>query len=287
MAPSDLPPVVRTVQEVRRHLEPLRAEGERIGFVPTMGALHQGHLSLVEACARECDATVVSIFVNPTQFGPHEDYDKYPRTLEKDLEALAPWGVDLVFAPAVEEMYPPGFQTQVLVSGVTELWEGRSRPGHFAGVTTVVAKLFHIVQPHVAYFGHKDYQQSVVVRQMVRDLNLPVEIRVCPTVREEDGLALSSRNAYLSPEQRQQALVLSRSLRLAEQMIQQGQRRTETILAEMKKLYDQQPDVRLDYLAVVEPDSLLPVEEVTGPVVVLTAAWVGQTRLIDNLRVEP
>ncbi len=287
MAPSALPPVVRTVQEVRRHLEPLRAEGERIGFVPTMGALHRGHLSLVEACARECDATVVSIFVNPTQFGPHEDYDKYPRTLEKDLEALAPWGVDLVFAPTVEEMYPPGFQTQVLVSGVTELWEGRSRPGHFAGVTTVVAKLFHIVQPHVAYFGHKDYQQSVVVRQMVRDLNLPVEIRVCPTVREEDGLALSSRNAYLSPEQRQQALVLSRSLRLAEQMIQQGQRRTETILAEMKKLYDQQPDVRLDYLAVVEPDSLLPVEEVTGPVVVLTAAWVGQTRLIDNLRVEP
>ncbi len=285
--PPASPPLVHTIQEVRRHLEPLRAEGERIGFVPTMGALHQGHLSLVETCARECDATVVSIFVNPTQFGPNEDYDKYPRTLEKDLEALAPYGVDLVFAPAVEEMYPQGFQTQVLVGGVTELWEGRSRPGHFAGVTTVVAKLLNIVQPQVAYFGHKDYQQSVVVRRMVRDLDLPVQIRVCPTVREEDGLALSSRNAYLSPQQRKQALTLSRSLQLAREMIHQGRRRAVDILAEMKKLYDQQPDVRLDYLAVVDPETLLPVEEVAGPVVVLCAAWVGQTRLIDNLRVEP
>ncbi len=287
MPPAPSPPLVHTIQEVRRHLEPLRAEGERIGFVPTMGALHQGHLSLVQTCARECDATVVSIFVNPTQFGPNEDYDKYPRTLQQDLEALAPYGVDLVFAPAVEEMYPQGFQTQVLVGGATELWEGRSRPGHFAGVTTVVAKLLNIVQPHVAYFGHKDYQQSVVVRQMVRDLDMPVQIRVCPTVREEDGLALSSRNAYLSPEQRKQALTLSRSLDLAREMIQQGRRRTAEILAEMKKLYDQQPDVRLDYLAVVDPETLLPVEEVAGPVVVLCAAWVGQTRLIDNLRVEP
>ncbi len=283
----EAPPLVHTVEEVRRHLEPLRAEGERIGFVPTMGALHQGHLSLVEHCVRECDATVVSIFVNPTQFGPSEDYDKYPRTLEKDLQALAPYGVDLVFAPHVEEMYPQGFQTQVLVGGLTELWEGRSRPGHFAGVTTVVAKLFNIVQPHLAYFGHKDYQQSVVIQQMVRDLDMPVQIRVCPTVREEDGLALSSRNAYLSPEERKQALTLSRSLQLAREMIQQGRRQAEAILAEMKKLYDQQPDVRLDYLAIVDPQTLLPVKEVTGPVVVLCAAWVGQTRLIDNLRVEP
>ncbi len=283
----DLPPVVRHVEEVRRQLEPLRAQGERIGFVPTMGALHPGHLSLVDVCSRECDATVVSIFVNPTQFGPNEDYEKYPRNLQKDLELLAPYGVDLVFAPEVEEIYPPGFGTYVEAQGVTEHWEGRSRPGHFRGVATVVTKLFLIVQPHVAYFGHKDYQQSVVIRQVVRDLNIPVEIRVCPTVREEDGLAWSSRNAYLSPEERQQALVLWQSLQLAQQLIHSGQQDPRTVLAQMKHLYDQHPAVRLDYVGLVDPDTLLPVERITGPVVALVAAWVGQTRLIDNLRIEP
>lgn len=249
-----------------------------------MGALHEGHLSLVAASNRECDFTVVTIFVNPTQFAPHEDFAKYPRTLEADLEKLAAFKVDAVFAPSNEEMYPPGFSTYVEPPAAASPWEGECRPGHFRGVATVVLKLFHAVPADVAYFGHKDYQQSVVIRRMVEDLNLPIEIRVLPTVREPDGLAMSSRNVYLSPQERQRALALSRSLQLAEQSTTQGERSAKTLRERMLETLHSGGVTDIDYVAIVDPETLAPVDELTGPAVALIAARVGTTRLIDNCR---
>ena len=264
-----------------------RRAGKRIGLVPTMGALHEGHLSLVRAAKAQTDLVVVSIFVNPLQFGPQEDLAKYPRMFERDCELLEREGVDLVFAPSTAEMYPPGAITLVEVKDLTDRLDGVSRPGHFRGVTTVVAKLFHIVEPDVAFFGQKDSAQSAIIRKMVKDLNFAVEIVVCPIVRESDGLAMSSRNAYLNAEQRQQGLVLSRALRKVGQLFEAGERDVERLAAAGKEVMTAQPAAKLDYLSIVDPDTLEPVQQAGGPMLVAVAAWIGSTRLIDNVILRP
>lgn len=287
--------VCTKVSELRQHVAAARRKGQTIGLVPTMGALHAGHVSLVERSHAECGFTVATIFVNPTQFGPHEDFTRYPRDLEADCRLLQPAGADLVFAPEVSEVYPrgasaaglPALGTFVEVTGVTEMLEGQSRPGHFRGVATVVLKLFNMAAPDVAYFGRKDYQQAAMIRQMTVDLDLPVEVRLCPIVRDPDGLALSSRNAYLSAEQRRQALVLSKSLREASQAVAAGQSDAAQVLALMRTTLAGEPDVKLEYVAVVDPETLLPVSRLDRPVVALLAARVGSTRLIDNGLLEP
>lgn len=253
-----------------------------IGLVPTMGALHAGHLSLVEASRRECDFTVVTVFVNPIQFGPHEDFQKYPRTLESDVAQLAPLGVDLVFAPPVEEVYRPGHATYLEMAGVTEPLEGRSRPGHFRGVATVVLKLFNMTTPDVAFFGQKDYQQSLTIRRLVEDLDLNVRIRVCPIVREPDGLALSSRNVYLSSEGRRQALALVRSLALACDLFASGERGAATIVARMRESLAATAGVQVEYATLADANTLDEVQQVDDRTVALVAARVGNVRLIDN-----
>jgi pantoate--beta-alanine ligase len=265
-----------------------RAGGERptprsVGFVPTMGALHAGHRSLVQAARKRCDIVVVSIFVNPTQFGPSEDFSRYPRTLEQDCKMLETESVDVVFTPTAEAMYPPGASTVVEVEGVSERLDGASRPGHFRGVATVVAKLFHIVQPDLAFFGQKDAAQVAVLRKMVRDLDFPLEIVVCSTVREPDGLAMSSRNRYLSPEERRQALILSRALRSAETQAAHGEHRSAVLLQTMLACLQQERAIRIDYLAIVDPDTLLPIDDVSSGALLAIAAYVGNTRLIDNV----
>lgn len=277
-----LPQVITTVGQLREALAPLRRAGKRIGVVPTMGALHAGHLSLVRIAQAECDLTVVTIFVNPTQFGPKEDFAKYPRTLEKDLAALATCGPSLVFAPTVEEMYPAGFSSSIEVGPVAEPLEGACRPGHFGGVATVVMKLFQIVGADIAYFGQKDYQQTLVIRHMVRDLNVPTEVKVCPTVREADGLAMSSRNAYLDSQARQRSLVLSKSLELAQTLVNQGQREATVIRAEIEREIRTAEDAQIDYIALADPETLAPVDAIRDGTVVLLAVRIGGTRLIDN-----
>lgn len=275
--------MVSTVDDLRSAVAAARGAGQRIGVVPTMGALHAGHLSLVEASCRAYGFTVVTLFVNPTQFGPGEDFQRYPRPMAKDLELLSAYPVDLVFTPALETMYPPGSATFVEVGPVADAWEGAYRPGHFRGVATVVLKLFNLVAPDVAFFGQKDFQQTLVVRRMVRDLDLPVEIRICPTLREPDGLAMSSRNTYLSATERRQALVLYRSLRLAEHLVASGElRATEVLLPRMRALLATEPAVQVQYVTIVDPQTLLPVDDISAGAVALIAAKVGATRLIDN-----
>ena len=258
-------------------------ERKRVGFVPTMGALHPGHISLVRAAREQTDIVVTSIFVNPTQFGPNEDFSKYPRTFEKDSAMLAAERTDYIFSPSVEEMYPKDATTWVDVEGLSGKLDGRSRPGHFRGVTTVVSKLFNIVQPDLAFFGQKDAAQVAVIRKMVRDLNFPVQIMVCPIVREGDGLAMSSRNAYLNPEQRKQALVLSRALKQVEKRSADGETSAERLIVAGKQTMAEESSVRLDYFEIVSPDSLDPVADVSQGALVAVAAYVGATRLIDNL----
>lgn len=275
--------VITAIADMHNFSRQVRAASKSLGLVPTMGALHEGHLSLVRQAKRQCDVVVVSIFVNPTQFGPAEDLAQYPRNLEKDLETLGPFKVDATFAPRAEEMYPAGFETFVEPGEVAASLEGAFRPGHFRGVATVVLKLFNIVRPDVAYFGQKDFQQAVVIRRLVEDWNLDVRLVICPVVREADGLAKSSRNAYLSAEDRQAALVLCRSLRQAEQVAQAGEPDAGKILEEMRKLFAAEPRVQLDYMAIVDPSRLQAVERVTAGCVALVAARVGSTRLIDNL----
>lgn len=280
------PRVVSGIAELRAAVAAMRQRGETIGLVPTMGALHEGHLSLVRAAGGECDRTVVSVFVNPTQFGPQEDLDQYPRTLASDVDQLREAQADLVFAPQASSMYPPGFSTYVQPSAVAQLWEGQSRPDHFRGVATIVLKLFHLIPADAAYFGHKDYQQTRVIQRMVQDLDVPIAIKVCPTVREADGLAMSSRNRYLSPQQREQALGLWRSLSLAREQVSGGQREATQIERQMREVLSQHGIQRIDYAALVDPETLESVAEVRGPVLALLAAYVGQTRLIDNLRLD-
>ncbi|MCA9088094.1 MAG: pantoate--beta-alanine ligase [Planctomycetaceae bacterium] len=274
--------VTTSIDDVRQHVKSARGAGKRIGCVPTMGALHEGHLSLVKECQRFCDFVCVTIFVNPTQFAPNEDLAKYPRPIEADLHACREAGVNLVFMPDNDELYPPNFQTWVTVSEITQPLEGAHRPTHFRGVTTVVAKLLNIVQPDVACFGAKDYQQQATIRRMVRDLDMPVEIVVCPIVREPDGLAMSSRNVYLSPEERQAALSLSNALKLAATRLASGDTDLAAIQQMMIQLMQQHPEVQVQYAVIVDPDTL---HEVTTPqqhMVGLIAAQVGKTRLIDN-----
>ncbi|HSY92381.1 MAG TPA: pantoate--beta-alanine ligase [Candidatus Binatus sp.] len=277
--------ICTTIHEMRNACRAVRRAEKRLGFVPTMGALHEGHLSLVRAARAASDVVAASIFVNPAQFGPNEDLAKYPRTFQRDCEMLEGEGegVELLFAPVLEEMYPAGAATWVTVEGLSEKLDGRSRPGHFRGVTTVVAKLFNIVEPDAAFFGQKDAAQVAIIRRMVRDLNLPVEIVVCPIVREPDGLALSSRNAYLNPEQRRQALVLHRSLMRVQELASAGERDAARLAAAGRAEFPGETAVRLDYFEIVDPDTLDPIEDISGGALVAVAAYVGSTRLIDNI----
>ncbi len=275
---------VTGIDELRQARSQLK---EPVGLVPTMGFLHEGHLSLVRAARAECASVVVSIFVNPTQFGPTEDLAAYPRDLPRDLAMLEAEGVDLVWTPTPEIMYPPGYQTWVTVEEVTKRLEGEMRPGHFRGVTTVVAKLFNAVQPQKAYFGQKDAQQALVVRQMVRDLNFPLEIVVCPIVREADGLAMSSRNAYLNPAERQAAVVLSRGLRAAQTAFNNGERDAERLRRIVADMVNAEPLARLQYVSCADPETLHEIEgHISHHALLSMAVYVGKTRLIDNLQLE-
>ncbi len=275
--------ILRSTKEMQALCRQFREQGKEVGLVPTMGALHAGHLSLVRAARSKSDVVAVSIFVNPTQFGPNEDFSKYPRTFEQDCTLLEADHVDVVFAPPVDEMYPNGASTFVVVEGVSERLDGASRPGHFRGVTTVVNKLFNIACPHRAFFGQKDAAQVAVLRKMIRDLNMDVELVVCPIVREQDGLALSSRNVYLNEEERRQALVLSRALQRVAELSTAGEASAAKLLQEARMVLATEPAVRLDYLAVVDPDTLEDLADVRRGALVAIAAHVGPTRLIDNL----
>ncbi len=259
-----------------------RRAGRRVGLVPTMGALHEGHLVLVDAARTQSDLVVMSIFVNPLQFGPGEDYQRYPRALERDRALAAARGVDALLVPTVEMMYPPGSETRVVPGPTATRWEGAVRPGHFDGVLTVVAKLFHLVEPEVAVFGQKDIQQATLIRRMVRDLDFPVDLVIVPTVRESDGVALSSRNAYLDPGQRQQAQALSRSLRAAEAAWRDGVTESARIERVMMEQFHIFPAVTVDYIAIVDPENLAPVEQVNRGTIIAVAGRVGSTRLLDN-----
>jgi pantoate--beta-alanine ligase len=276
--------IVKSVAEMKALARAWAGAGKRIGFVPTMGYLHEGHLSLVRESRSRADITVVSIFVNPTQFGPHEDFQKYPRDLENDAAYLERGGVDCLFHPEASEIYPPGYRTYVEVQGLQDRLCGRSRPGHFRGVVTVVLKLFEIVRPDLAFFGAKDAQQVLIIGRMAADLDLDVEVVTCPLVREADGLALSSRNAYLSPEERKAALALSTGLRWAEKAVAAGERDAGRLVAGVRSVLEAEPLARIDYIEAVDTETLEPVAEVRGEVLLALAVFLGSTRLIDNVR---
>ncbi len=272
-----------SIPDVRAWTRTQRAAGRRIGLEPTMGYLHEGHLSLVDEARRRADTVALSIFVNPLQFGPAEDLARYPRDLPRDRALASGRGVDMIFVPPVEVMYPRGSEVRVLPGSVAERWEGAARPGHFTGVLTVVAKLFHLIEPDIACFGQKDVQQVTLIRRMVRDLDWPVEIAAVPTVREPDGLALSSRNAYLAPEDRRRAVALSRALREAHEAWRSGETRARVLETQIRESLGREPGVAVEYIAVVEPEALTPVETANASTVIALAARVGGTRLIDNI----
>lgn len=277
---------IYTLEWMKQSARAARAEGRIVGLVPTMGALHEGHLSLVRAAQQQCSPVVVSIFVNPTQFGAGEDFTKYPRPIEQDRALLEELSVDCLFAPTAAEIYPDGFRTQVEVGGLGERFEGRVRPGHFRGVATVVLKLFEIVQPSLAYFGRKDAQQARIVRQMARDLNLDTEIVVCPIVREADGLAMSSRNAYLAADDRRRATVLHRALDAARTEILGGERDAARLLGRMREVLKSEPAAAPDYVEIVDADTFEPVTLLRRECLVLMAVRLGGVRLLDNMRIE-
>lgn len=277
--------VITSIREMHLAADAARCRGLKIGLVPTMGFLHDGHLSLVRRAREESDLVVVSIFVNPKQFGPGEDFDRYPRSFDRDVGLVGQVGGDVVFAPSNEEMYPGGFDTSVEVGRLARGLCGASRPGHFRGVATVVAKLLCAAKPHLAFFGQKDAQQSIVIARLAADLNIDTRIVVCPTVREDDGLAMSSRNAYLSGEERKDAAVLYASLTLAELMIRDGERNSSAIVGAMQRLILSKPSARIDYAAIVDPHSLEPLALLQDESLILLAVWVGRTRLIDNMTV--
>ena len=283
--------IVRTITETRAAVTALRTSpgspARSIGLVPTMGALHEGHLSLIRAARSQCGAVVATIFVNPKQFAPNEDFATYPRTFDADCDLLRVEGVDLLFAPSVDEMYCPGAATIVEVEHISDRLDGQSRPGHFRGVATVVAKLFNIVAPDKAFFGQKDAAQVAILRRMVRDLNFNLELVVCPTVREPDGLAMSSRNRYLSPDDRHRALILSRALRHIEQRVAEGMLDSAALIDTGLEILAEQPYARLDYLRIVDPDTLEDVRDVSLGALVAIAAWIGPARLIDNILIPP
>ena len=278
--------VAKTIQEMRNMVSVTRSKGKKIGLVPTMGALHIGHISLIEAAVKDCDFIVVSIFVNPTQFGPGEDFEKYPRPLQDDLKICRQVGVNVVFAPEPEQMYPTENITWVAVEKLTEPLCGRSRPGHFRGVTTVCAKLFNIVAPDAAYFGQKDAQQAIVVKRMVTDLNMPLEIVICPTVREPNGLAVSSRNQYLTAQQRKDAAYIYKSLQECRKLIEAGTTQTRQIIDEMQKILRQIPSGQIEYVSIVDAETLESINKIAGKVLAAVAVKVGPTRLIDNILVD-
>ena len=274
--------IITTIEKMQKHASQIRDQGDRIGLVPTMGFLHEGHLSLMRTAREENHSLVVSIFVNPTQFGPGEDFKTYPKDMESDSSLCREVGTDILFAPSPEEMYPEGFRTTVRVSELTEVLCGASRPGHFDGVTTVVAKLFCIVWPNNSYFGLKDYQQFRVITRMVQDLNMGVKVVSLPTVREDDGLAMSSRNAYLTEDERVSALSLNRSLRQAEAMVAEGVVDASLIASRARAIIENEPDAVIDYLEVVDAEDLTPVDTVSGPSLLAMAVTIGKARLIDN-----
>lgn len=278
--------VTASMTTVRRRVDEARAAGKRIGFVPTMGALHAGHVSLMEAAAKRCEYVVVSIFVNPTQFGPGEDFERYPRDLEADRRICEQAGVELVFAPGVNDMYPNRNLTWVTVEDLTDGLCGRLRPGHFRGVTTVCNKLFNIVRPDIAFFGQKDAQQAIVLRRMAADTNLPLEIDICPTVRDADGLALSSRNKYLSADERAEALLLHKALTTAEAMVRRGERNCQKVVAAMSAVLGWSSGVSVEYVSIVDTETLSDLAVIANTALIAVAAWVGKTRLIDNIIVD-
>jgi pantoate--beta-alanine ligase len=275
--------VIATAKEMQQHSDQLRQKEKIIAFVPTMGYLHEGHLALMREGKNRGDKLIISIFVNPTQFGPAEDYEQYPRDMQRDLKLAQKVGVDIVFTPSSQEMYPDGFQTSVEVERVTQNLCGISRPGHFRGVTTVVAKLFNIVKPHLALFGQKDYQQLVTIKRMVEDLNMDIEVIGIPTVRERDGLAMSSRNAYLSPKKRKEAAKLYRSLRKGEELFRQGEKNTTTILKTVREVIEETKPKKIDYVKICDAHTLEDIEEIKDEAIIALAVKIGKTRLIDNI----
>jgi len=278
--------VVQKIVAVRRLVKSAKGKGKKIGLVPTMGDLHAGHVSLIEAAGRQTDFIVVSIFVNPTQFGPADDFKKYPRPLWHDLKVCRKYGVDVVFTPADDEMYPEDKLTWVNVEKLSGPLCGKFRPGHFRGVATVCAKLFNIVMPDMAFFGQKDAQQALVIKRMVADLNMPLRIIVCPTVREPNGLAMSSRNQYLTAQQREYAALIYKSLQKCQQMVKQGGRDTKRITAEMSKLLREIPELEIQYVSIVDAETLEDIEQVSGKILAAVAVKIGSTRLIDNILVD-
>ncbi|MEO0254995.1 MAG: pantoate--beta-alanine ligase [candidate division WOR-3 bacterium] len=279
--------IIKSIKEMQKKSEELRKNGKIIGFVPTMGALHEGHLELMRQVRRKCDVLVVSIFVNPIQFGPKEDYREYPRVFEKDRNLCEKEGVDIIFYPEEREMYPEGFSTYVEVEKLTEALCGRYRPGHFRGVTTVVTKLFNIVKPHIAAFGWKDAQQLIVIKKMVEDLNMDIEILPVETVREKDGLAMSSRNIYLTPEERKESPIIYKSLLLAKKLIEEGERDPEKVIKEMEKFIKENSRlIKIQYIEIVDIKNLSPVKEINGEILIGIACFLGRARLIDNIRIK-
>ena len=275
--------VVDTITRMSTLVKMYKKEGKSISLVPTMGYLHEGHLSLVRAARKHTDIVVMSIFVNPIQFGPKEDFEKYPRNLKRDEQLATSAGADVIFHPSVQDMYPAGYSTYVNVEGLTDTLCGASRPGHFKGVTTVVAKLFEIVRPEIAYFGQKDAQQAIVIRKMVSDLNMGIEVKIMPIIREPDGLAMSSRNVYISASERKDALVLREALKKAEAMIKSGEKDPKKIIKMMQELIKNVPAAKIDYISIVDTAHLKEVKTITGEVLIALAVFIGKTRLIDNI----
>ncbi len=278
--------IIDSIARMSTLVKILKKESKSIGFVPTMGYLHEGHLSLVKTAKKHTDVVVMSIFVNPLQFGPSDDLDKYPRDFKHDEEAARSVGVDVVFYPSVKEMYPPGYSTYVNVEGLSDTLCGKSRSGHFRGVTTVVAKLFGIIKPDIAYFGQKDAQQAIIIRKMIEDLNMGIEMKILPTVRDMDGLAMSSRNTYLSAAEREDAYILYQSLEKTEEMIAAGERDPRKVIKAIEAMISERPAARIDYIAIVDTKTLQDVSAISGETLIALAVFIGKTRLIDNIIVK-
>ncbi|HIE43771.1 MAG TPA: pantoate--beta-alanine ligase [Candidatus Omnitrophica bacterium] len=278
--------IIKEPHKLTQKIKELRRRGNTIGFVPTMGFLHDGHISLIKEARKETGVVVLSIFVNPTQFAPGEDYNRYPRALEWDRKISEKEEVDIIFAPAPEDMYPEGYSTYVEETHLSRILEGESRPSHFRGVTTVVLKLFNIIQPDISYFGQKDWQQAIIVKRMVRDLNIDTEIKILPTIREKDGLALSSRNTYLKGEERNSATILFHSLMEAKRLIEEGEIEPAEVSRRMEEMIQKEKFAKVDYIQIREPETLETVEKIKGRVIILLAVWIGKVRLIDNMIIE-
>jgi len=275
--------IISSVSEMQSYADSLRKKGMTIGFVPTMGALHEGHISLLKKSIETCDRTILSIFVNPTQFSPSEDFGKYPRDFGQDEKLAEELGVDIIFYPAKEAIYPNGYSTYTIVEGLSNQLEGKSRPSHFKGVTTVVIKLFNIVKPHIAFFGQKDAQQALIIKRMITDLNMDIDVVICPTIREDDGLALSSRNSLLSPEARKEAIFIHQALKEAESLHLNGTQKSEILIQKITDTYNSASIARIDYVAIVDSETLLPVESTKKGALVTVAVFFDSTRLIDNI----